>query len=281
MQPAQEKTASSPLLEHCGKLRLANSNTAKRQVLYLGEINDSQKAAWCKSIAALEGRSQATQQIALFPNDRQPPEALSQDGSKVLPVQVDLPHAWNCVARGNGARLAGSSADLEPVRARHGHFVAGNCLWRRKGAARCGSCRRAIMRRTGPSIFKRCCTAMRYPARVPWATCSAWTPTSCQRTRPAQTGQRRHRRGRPSSAHLAPAAGSLRRRWGRCLPEPDQHSAGQSAEDPESSKKQCGGCGATSAPIILLTDGTGRGSASAIDEVVICRWCTPEGLPVT
>ena len=70
--------------------RLANGNTAKRQVLYLGEINDSQKAAWCKSIAALEGRSQATQQIALFPNDRQPPEALSQDGSKVLPVQVDL-----------------------------------------------------------------------------------------------------------------------------------------------------------------------------------------------
>ena len=70
--------------------RLASGRTAKRQVLYLGEINDSQKSAWCKSIAALKGRSQATQQIALFPNDRQPPEALSQDGSKVLPVQVDL-----------------------------------------------------------------------------------------------------------------------------------------------------------------------------------------------
>jgi len=70
--------------------RLANGNTAKRQVLYLGEINDSQKSGWCKSIAALEGRSQAAQQIALFPNDRQPPEDLSHDGRKVLPVQVDL-----------------------------------------------------------------------------------------------------------------------------------------------------------------------------------------------
>ncbi|MEZ5325272.1 MAG: hypothetical protein R3F19_09430 [Verrucomicrobiales bacterium] len=35
--------------------RLANGNTAKRQVLYLGEINDSQKSAWCKSIAARMG----------------------------------------------------------------------------------------------------------------------------------------------------------------------------------------------------------------------------------
>jgi len=70
--------------------RLANGKIAKRQVLYLGEINDSQKSAWCKSIAALEGRGKAPQQIALFPTDRQPPEELSGNASKVQPVQVDL-----------------------------------------------------------------------------------------------------------------------------------------------------------------------------------------------
>ena len=44
--------------------RLANGRIGKRQVLYLGEINDSQKSAWCKSTAALEGRTKAPQHIA-------------------------------------------------------------------------------------------------------------------------------------------------------------------------------------------------------------------------
>ena len=66
--------------------RLANGSVGKRQVLYLGEINDSQKLAWCKTIAALEGRAKRPQQIALFPSDRQPPQQLSPD---VQAVQVD------------------------------------------------------------------------------------------------------------------------------------------------------------------------------------------------
>lgn len=67
--------------------RLANGRSAKRQVLYLGEINDSQKAAWCKMIDAFEGKAKRPRQVALFPSDRQPPEQLP---SAVLPVQVDL-----------------------------------------------------------------------------------------------------------------------------------------------------------------------------------------------
>lgn len=46
----------------------------QRHVLYLGEINDAQRAAWCKTIGVLEGNSRTTKQIAIFPEDRQAPE---------------------------------------------------------------------------------------------------------------------------------------------------------------------------------------------------------------
>ena len=67
--------------------RLANGCSAKRQVLYLGEINDSQKLAWCRTIDAFEGKAKQPRQVALFPDDLQPPAQLPET---VLPVQVDL-----------------------------------------------------------------------------------------------------------------------------------------------------------------------------------------------
>ncbi len=42
----------------------------QRHVLYLGEINDSQQAAWQKSIAVLSEGESEPQQVALFPSDR-------------------------------------------------------------------------------------------------------------------------------------------------------------------------------------------------------------------
>jgi hypothetical protein len=39
------------------------------QVLYLGEINDSQKAAWCRSLEVVESRT-GHWAVALFPEDR-------------------------------------------------------------------------------------------------------------------------------------------------------------------------------------------------------------------
>ena len=83
--------------------RLANGKIAKRQILYLGEINDSQKLAWCKSIAALEGRTKVARQIALFPTDRQPPEELSHQTHKVQAVQVNLSGLELCRPRQWGA----------------------------------------------------------------------------------------------------------------------------------------------------------------------------------
>jgi hypothetical protein len=67
--------------------RLANGRSAKRQVLYLGEINDSQKSAWCKIIEAFEGNADSPRQIALLPSDRQPPEPLPP---AVRSLQIDL-----------------------------------------------------------------------------------------------------------------------------------------------------------------------------------------------
>ncbi len=42
----------------------------QRQVLYLGEINDSQEAAWRKTIAVFDEDTRQTEQLALFPADR-------------------------------------------------------------------------------------------------------------------------------------------------------------------------------------------------------------------
>jgi hypothetical protein len=53
--------------------RVAGGRTMQRHVLYLGEINDSQKAAWCQTIEAFDEGGQQARQIALFPEDRAAP----------------------------------------------------------------------------------------------------------------------------------------------------------------------------------------------------------------
>ena len=39
-------------------------------MLYLGEINDAQYRAWCKTIEVVEGAAGKTSQMAIFPEDR-------------------------------------------------------------------------------------------------------------------------------------------------------------------------------------------------------------------
>ena len=58
------------IVESCRNL---DGRVGQRQVLYLGEINDGQKAAWCRTIEVLQTDSSA-KQMALFPTDRQAPE---------------------------------------------------------------------------------------------------------------------------------------------------------------------------------------------------------------
>ena len=44
----------------------------QRHILYLGEINDSQEAAWRKTLEIFEEGKSRLEQIALFPEERAP-----------------------------------------------------------------------------------------------------------------------------------------------------------------------------------------------------------------
>ncbi len=52
--------------------RVQGGRVVQRQVLYLGEINDSQRAGWSRAIEAFDEGGRSTQ-IALFPEDRTAP----------------------------------------------------------------------------------------------------------------------------------------------------------------------------------------------------------------
>src|SRR6202451_3809430 len=54
--------------------RCAGGRVVQRPVLYLGEINDSQHAAWCRLIEAFDEGSGRYRQLALFPAERTVPE---------------------------------------------------------------------------------------------------------------------------------------------------------------------------------------------------------------
>ena len=50
--------------------RLSGGRVVQKHVLYLGEINDSQREAWWRSIEILENGKQTPRRISLFPEDR-------------------------------------------------------------------------------------------------------------------------------------------------------------------------------------------------------------------
>jgi hypothetical protein len=71
--------------------RLRAGHPTQRTVLYLGEINDTQQAAWRKSLDALNETTQLTEQICLFPEDRDiPPDVLN--GLQVKLSELTLQH---------------------------------------------------------------------------------------------------------------------------------------------------------------------------------------------
>jgi len=54
----------------CENRRTAEGQRFQRQVIYLGEINDSQKANWIKQIEVFDEAKEANATVALFPEDR-------------------------------------------------------------------------------------------------------------------------------------------------------------------------------------------------------------------
>ena len=75
--------------------RVSGERVVQRQVLYLGEINDSQRAGWCKAIAVFdEARSESTQ-VALFPEDRRPPPmACDVVQVRLRDLSIKRPRQW-------------------------------------------------------------------------------------------------------------------------------------------------------------------------------------------
>jgi transposase len=76
--------------------RCAGGKVVQRQVLYLGEINDSQHEAWCRQIEAFDEDSERSTQLSLFPADRALPEHAQAHGVQVRldAMQLHRPRQW-------------------------------------------------------------------------------------------------------------------------------------------------------------------------------------------
>ena len=76
--------------------RCAGGKVVQRQVLYLGEINDGQREAWCQLIDAFDEGSRRHRQLALFPADREVPACADGYGVQVRLDAMELhrPRQW-------------------------------------------------------------------------------------------------------------------------------------------------------------------------------------------
>jgi len=75
--------------------RLRAGHTTQRTVLYLGEINDTQQAAWRKSLEVINEANQLTEQICLFPEDRDiPPDVLNGLQVKLSELRLERPRVF-------------------------------------------------------------------------------------------------------------------------------------------------------------------------------------------
>ena len=79
--------------------RGVSQRVVQRQVLYLGEINDSQKAAWCRCIEVFDEPGGQWHQVMLFSEDREAPD-LAQEAVHVrlYELKVLRPRQWGAGA---------------------------------------------------------------------------------------------------------------------------------------------------------------------------------------
>lgn len=75
--------------------RLGDGSTAQRQVLYLGEINDSQQAAWRKTLEVFDEDHGRPCELSLFPDDRPvPPDALNAIAVVLSEMRLRRPRSF-------------------------------------------------------------------------------------------------------------------------------------------------------------------------------------------
>jgi len=79
----------------CENRRTEEGQRFQRQVVYLGEINDSQKANWIKQIAVFDTATETYATMALFPEDRLvPSEIASAVQIRLSQFEVCRPRQW-------------------------------------------------------------------------------------------------------------------------------------------------------------------------------------------
>jgi transposase len=76
--------------------RCGRGKFVQRQVLYLGEINDTQRESWCRTIEVFDENRERTLPLALFPADRQLPDFAAGFGVQVRLKEMELhrPRQW-------------------------------------------------------------------------------------------------------------------------------------------------------------------------------------------
>ena len=72
--------------------RTGGGRVVQRQVLYLGEINNSQRTAWCRALEVLGDGGGEPRQMAMFPDDGEPPSALDCETVQVGLSALALHH---------------------------------------------------------------------------------------------------------------------------------------------------------------------------------------------
>ena len=75
--------------------RVSAGKSVQKTLLYLGEINDSERAGWTRAIEAID-ESDQPRQINLFPEDRRPAPALEDASIRLRLGQIELtrPRQW-------------------------------------------------------------------------------------------------------------------------------------------------------------------------------------------
>jgi len=75
--------------------RMGSDQTVQRTVLYLGEINDQQQAAWRKTLAVFDEQQQHYTNLSLFPDDREiPADAIDSLQVRVSGLELKRPRTF-------------------------------------------------------------------------------------------------------------------------------------------------------------------------------------------
>jgi len=72
--------------------RVRGGRTVQKTVLYLGEIGDSERAVWCRTIDGLQG--ERYEALSLFPEDREPPPTCRAVRVHLERLELSRPRQW-------------------------------------------------------------------------------------------------------------------------------------------------------------------------------------------